>query len=103
MADEKLLHTEDVIFNKPSLKELIRLIKNGTINAIWPSTKKEFNAWNDPNNPLGYMAYVDESKDRTPERLKLKSLNTSMTIYYGDNDDTISTLDLDDEKTEAKY
>jgi hypothetical protein len=103
MADEKLLHAEDVIFNKPSLKELIRLIKNGTINAIWPSTKKEFNAWNDPNNPLGYMAYVDESKDRTPERLKLKSLNTSMTIYYGDNDDTISTLDLDDEKTEAKY
>ena len=42
MADEKLLHAEDVIFNKPSLKELVRLIKNGTINAIWPSTKDEF-------------------------------------------------------------
>jgi hypothetical protein len=33
-----LLHAEDVIFKKPSLKEFIRLIKNGTINAIWPST-----------------------------------------------------------------
>lgn len=103
MADEKLLHAEDVIFNKPSLKELIRLIKNGTINAIWPSTQEEFNAWNDPDNEYGYKAYIDESKQRTEDRLKLKSLNTSMTIYYGDNQDTISTDDLKLEETNKKY
>jgi hypothetical protein len=44
MAEEKIIeglppHAEDVIFNKPSLKELIRLVKNGSITAIWPSTE----------------------------------------------------------------
>ena len=99
MADEKLLHAEDVIFNKPSLKELIRLIKNGTINAIWPSTKEEFDAWNNE----GYTKYVDESIGRTADRLKLKSLNTSMTIYYGDHQDSTATGDIDINKTQEKY
>ena len=67
MADEKLLHGEDVIFNKPSLKELVRLIKNGTINAIWPSTKEEFDDWNNEDNPEGYKKYVDESIGRTAD------------------------------------
>jgi hypothetical protein len=84
MADERnqlLPHAEDVIFNKPSLKELIRLIKNGTSNAIWPSTQEEFTAWNQE----GHKKYINNSVGRTAEKLKLKSLNTSMTIYYGDN------------------
>ena len=37
MADENIQlppHAEDVIFNKPSLKEFVRLIKNGTIDKI---------------------------------------------------------------------
>jgi hypothetical protein len=65
MADEKLLHAEDVIFNKPSLKELIRLIKNGTIHAIWPSTLQEFNDW----NATGHIPYIDDSIGRTAENL----------------------------------
>ena len=103
MADEKLLHAEDVIFNKPSLKELVRLIKNGTINAIWPSTKDEFDDWNNEDNPEGYKKYVDESIGRTADRLKLKSLNTSMTIYYGDHQDSTATGDIDINKTQEKY
>ena len=103
MADEKLLHAEDVIFNKPSLKELVRLIKNGTINAIWPSTKDEFDQWNNEDNPEGYTKYVDESIGRTTDRLKLKSLNTSMTIYYGDHQDSTATGDIDIDKTQEKY
>ena len=103
MADEKLLHAEDVIFNKPSLKELVRLIKNGTINAIWPSTKDEFDDWNNEDNPEGYTKYVDESIGRTADRLKLKSLNTSMTIYYGDHQDSTATGDIDINKTQEKY
>ena len=99
MADEKLLHAEDVIFNKPSLKELIRLIKNGSINAIWPSTQDEFNDWNRD----GYKKYVDDSVGRTAEKLKLKSLNTSMTIYYGDHQDSTATGDIDINKTQENY
>jgi hypothetical protein len=43
-------HIEDVIFNTPSLKEFVRLIKNGTVYEIWPSTQEEFNWWNGVNN-----------------------------------------------------
>jgi len=58
----KLLHEEDLIFNKPSLKELIRLVKNGSIYAIWPSTEEEFKEWNNG----GYLKYA-------PKGEKLKS------------------------------
>lgn len=102
MADEKnqlLPHAEDVIFNKPSLKELIRLIKNGTINAIWPSTQEEFTAWNQE----GHKKYINNSIGRTAEKLKLKSLNTSMTIYYGDNQDSTSNGEINLSKTQENY
>ena len=52
---ETPLHIEDVIFNKPSLKELIRLIKNGSVNAIWPSTQAEVDDW----NATGRFLYKD--------------------------------------------
>jgi hypothetical protein len=55
MADEKLLHSEDVIFDKPSLKEFVRLIKNGSVNAIWPSTSSERDWWNN----VGVNQYRD--------------------------------------------
>lgn len=92
-------HIEDVIFNKPSLKELVRLIKNGTINAIWPSTNDEFNDWNKD----GYKPYVDDTIGRTADRLKLKSLNTSMTIYYGDHQDSTSSGEINLTKTQENY
>lgn len=88
---EKLLHEEDVIFKKPSLKEFIRLIKNGTINAIWPSTDKEFIDWNDG----GYTKY--------PKGQPIKSQKTAMTIYYGDNQDATGTEEIDVDNTKEKY
>ena len=54
MADEKLLHSEDVIFNKPSLKEFVRLIKNGTINA----TKRALAVFNGGSLTIGEGADV---------------------------------------------
>jgi hypothetical protein len=78
------LHAEDLIFNKPSLKEFIRLIKNGTINEIWPSTKAEFNWWNDEGRfNYGHIRNTDD--------LRVKSQKTSMTVYYGDHQDSAAT------------
>lgn len=96
MANEELLHGEDVIFNKPSLKELIRLIKNGTINAIWPSTQQEFDWWNE----TGRYLYQNI---RDPEILRLKSLKTAMTIYYGDNTDLTTSSSIDIDATNQKW
>lgn len=84
-------HAEDVIFNKPSLKELIRLVKNGSITAIWPSTEQEFRDWNNG----GYTKYAKGKP--------LKSLKTAMTVYYGDNQDIKTTGDINIEETTAKY
>ena len=92
MPNEKLLHAEDVIFNKPSLKELVRLIKNGTINAIWPSTAEEFRDWNNG----GYLKYA-------PRGQKLKSQKTAMTVYYGDHQDSASTGEINKEKTQENF
>ena len=96
MADEKLLHAEDVIFNKPSLKEFVRLIKNGTINAIWPSTKAEFNWWNEE----GRFNY---SHIRNVDDLRIKSQKTSMTVYYGDHQDSAATQILNTAETQNKF
>lgn len=92
-------HAEDVIFNRPSLKELVRLIKNGTIHAIWPSTLQEFTDWNES----GYIPYIDAAAGRTEETLKLKSQKTAMTIYYGDNEDDSSSKTLNLAKTQERY
>ena len=88
----KLLHEEDLIFNKPSLKELIRLIKNGSIYAIWPSTEEEFKEWNN----TGYLKYA-------PRGEKLKSQKTAMTVYYGDHQDASNTGTINQEDTIKKY
>lgn len=90
MADENLLHAEDVIFNKPSLKEFIRLIKNGSVHEIWPSTEDEFNWWNGINGYTtpGYNQYINNDKGLTANKLKTKSLKTSITVKYGDDKDT---------------
>lgn len=84
-------HAEDVIFNKPSLKELIRLIKNGSISAIWPSTQEEFDWWNE----TGYLLY-DKGEP-------LKTIKTAMTIFYGDHEDSSATKTLDVSATTSKY
>lgn len=91
-----LLHAEDVIFKKPSLKEFIRLIKNGTINAIWPSTQAEFNWWNEE----GRYSYAHI---RDVDDLKIKSIKTSMTVYYGDHQDSAATQILNIEETTNKF
>ena len=83
-------HAEDVIFNKPSLKELIRLIKNGSISAIWPSTQEEFDWWNE----TGYRLY-DKGEP-------LKTIKTAMTIFYGDHEDSSATKTLDTSATTSK-
>ena len=89
MADKNLLHAEDVIFNKPSLKEFIRLIKNGSVHEIWPSTQDEFNWWNGINGQTpGYNQYINNDKGLTENKLKTKSLKTSITVKYGDDKDT---------------
>ena len=89
MANENLLHAEDVIFNKPSLKEFIRLIKNGSVHEIWPSTEDEFNWWNGINGQTpGYNQYINNDKGLTEDKLRTKSLNTSITVKYGDDQDT---------------
>ena len=90
------LHAEDLIFNKPSLKEFIRLIKNGTINAIWPSTKTEFNWWNEE----GRFYYKDI---RDVDDLRIKSQKTSMTVYYGDHQDSTATQILNEQETRNKF
>ena len=100
MADENVLlspHAQDVVFNKPSLKEFVRLIKNGTINAIWPSTQAEFNWWNDE----GRFAYANDIRDA--ETLRIKSVKTSMTVYYGDHQDSAATQVLNAEETTKKF
>ena len=104
MAQE-LLHSEDVIFNKPSLKEFVRLIKNGTISEIWPSTQDEFNWWNGVGGYVGqdpgYKQYINPAKELTEDKLKLKSIKTSVTVFYGDNQDSAasSSLNLDATRT----
>ena len=92
-------HDQDVIFNKPSLKEFVRLIKNGTINAIWPSTKLEFDWWNDS----GLKEYAILS-GRSEEDLRLKSIKTALTVYYGDNEDqTGEKLVINIDATDIKF
>lgn len=93
MADEKLLHSEDVIFNKPSLKEFVRLIKNGTINAIWPSTPSERDWWNN----VGVNQYKDQGAK------PLNNLNTALTVFYGDNEDVSSTDNLNKEQSKNNF
>lgn len=101
------LHAEDVIFKKPSLKEFIRLIKNGTVYEIWPSTQEEFNWWNGVNNHAndtpGYQAYLNPDRGLTVENLKLKSVKTSITIFYGDNQDSIASSNIDLTKTQSSF
>ena len=100
-------HIEDVIFNKPSLKEFVRLIKNGTVYEIWPSTQEEFNWWNGVGNYAdqtpGYQAYLNPDKELTVEKLKLKSVKTSVTIFYGDNQDSIASSNIDLTKTQSNF
>ena len=111
MADEKnntfLPHEEDVIFKKPSLKEFIRLIKNGSVHEIWPSTQDEFNWWNGINTYAGqdpgYKQYINEARELTEDKLRIKSLKTSITVRYGDDQDTKSAEDIDFDATETKY
>ena len=91
MADEKLLHEEDVIFNKPSLKEFIRLIKNGSIQGIWPSTYEEFQEW---NNTI-YKQY--------PRGKQIESIDTSMTVLFADNLDNQNSDTLDLDKTTQRF
>ena len=93
MADEKLLHSEDVIFNKPSLKELIRLIKNGSVQSIWPSKVQEQEWWNN----VGVNQYKDYGAK------PVNNLNTALTVFYGDNEDTKSTENLNKEESLKEF
>lgn len=91
MASNQLLHMEDVIFNTSSLKEFVRLIKNGTVHAIWPSTEEEFKAWNNG----GFEKYAKGQP--------VKSQKTSLTVYFGDHDDAKSTGDINLDQTQKNF
>ena len=95
MADEKstqlLPHEEDLIFNKPSLKEFIRLIKNGSIQGIWPSTYEEFQEW----NSTIYKQY--------PRGKQIESIDTSITVLFADNLDNQNSDTLDLDRTTQRF
>lgn len=103
----ELLHAEDVIFKKPSLKEFVRLIKNGTISEIWPSTQDEFNWWNGVGGYVGqdpgYKQYINPAKELTEDKLKLKSIKTAVTVFYGDNQDSAASSSLNLAATRTNF
>ena len=88
-----LPHEEDVIFKKPSLKEFIRLIKNGSIQGIWPSTQKEYDWW----NSTGVKEYESYGAKELP------NINTALTVFYGDNQDNQSSENLNIEESEKNF
>lgn len=103
MADETTIyppHKEDVIFNKPSLKEFIRLIKQGSIHEIWPSSQEEINAWRaggfDAFKKLPGYSHNDRAKE-------VKKVDNAITIFYGDNQDKKSDNIIDGGRTEQVF
>lgn len=107
MADETTIyppHKEDVIFNKPSLKEFIRLIKQGSIHEIWPTTKAEKDLWNQEgeNSIRKNLEFNYRKPDSNGYYPPISTEANALTIFYGDNNDQ-SRGEIKEQETADQY